>query len=267
MKLFKKIFCIALIAFSVCMLLLLLYAGCYYLKYQETDKYKDYEIIDKHLTWTKSSGPYWNTYKDKIDTTGPLLHEHYTYKKISGESEENLIGAWYMFDLMEIIFSDTKHQGTCVLVNPEYELDVWNDWTVNKIEVYEIVEIKYDRDSETRYDPAQTQINVICQTEDSDMFSEFKGIIMTDQEKSHYSPYGEPKSYYLRVSFDESDAIVWDAQLYVYLNERGGVADVYMDNAQFIIKDGEECPEKIIKIPNSSKLFELIAGAFPRQSK
>ncbi len=227
MKKFKKAFKILGIIAVVLAVVFISSSLTYILLFEHaTVQYANYEIIDRNLTWKKSGGVYWGSYKIGYGIEeGRASYVHrYLYKKIRGESTDEFIGAWAYCSSTGIFPS--RYEFPIVLVNPNCEIDVWSDWNVDKIEIYKPVKYFYLAKSRVgsngvRYDPEDTVVEIIESTDDKAIISELVDMRINNKSESlkiTQSPH-KKYEYYIRLNFEESESIVWEAQIGTYLDK------------------------------------------------
>ena len=223
----------------------------------ETDKYADYEIIDYNLTWTDTS---WNlgSFVEENDD----MQIKYKYKKIAGEDTDEFIGAWRRPDEL---FSEGSN---VVLVSPDSELDIWEDWTVSKIELFFEDSHQSAGWALEEYKPEDVKRVTVADTREDEILNEFVEIVgnVLEQpkiEEGYLEQIPPPKGSIkktrncgIRVHFEESDHIVWDAIIRVYASDDDTI--MYIER---IFLDSEGI--FVTEIPQNSRLYDfLMQGMF-----
>ncbi len=205
----KIIFVVAAIIFALIVVFVAVAAFYILLSGHTTTRYVDYKIVEKNLIWKNPDGLECGQYKVEFNSEkgAEISRIKYLYKKISGESNEKFIGAW-------ISLGDDWHYPysfPTVLVHPNNEFDLWRDWHISKIEIYK------NLDKTTSY-PNDKAIRVVASSKDETIISE---LIERRLENNQGMPTITPNmpnitKYYVRLSFDESDSIVWATRIDTY---------------------------------------------------
>ncbi len=230
MKKIKKSLIIGAISVSAVLLGLIIWgmvALCNQIEFwtRESDQsevdepYKNYQCADPNLVWINSDEPYLNTYSRiiKIGNSASYIHRN-TYKKISGEDEDKVIGS--LFNCHWIgFFGGSDEYAIQVLFAPDEEVDVWQDWHVSKIEIISVSGYKEmdERDRpyyyrSQKFDISQPIFDVIATTTSDELISELHQSIEILDESPSNRQFVNTK-YKIRVSFEESESIVWEADI------------------------------------------------------
>ena len=220
----------------------------------ETDAYADYTIADANLTWKKTDrtlGKYIS------DEDGVSVNYH--YKKIKGEDEDQILGAWRRSDEL---FSYGRN---LVLLAPNKDLDVFGDWKIRELELFLVDSESDEWDREyTEHEPSDIKRISVAKTQNADAISDILKIIGTadkmpklSEDYSHELPPAQdgvsrPAYCGIRVHFEESDGIVWEAEMSVYYS--GNDRRIFLN----ILSVDSAKSEKFIEIPKDGALFSFI---------
>ena len=184
----------------------------------DAEKYRSYVCYDYHLTCFDVSGK-----SNTIDYVykfydSEAISERVSFQKIDGESDDQFVYA----TAHAIAFGPL---GRLVMQNPDNYIDVWNDWTIEKIELFYIDYSQEIKESETAKIPSA----IAASTQSANVIAEIKEIVLSETSNEKFElPEGyinarqqsdSPYVFYIRVHFNESDNIIWDTKLYVYYSE------------------------------------------------
>jgi hypothetical protein len=230
-------------------------------KYGSTNEFDNYRIIDGNLSW-KETDRIIGTDTD-YSTSPNMFH---TYKRIKGEDPERFVGA-YRYN--GIIFK--THEFHVVLVSPEYRFDLWKDWTVSGVELLYVDEKTNDNN-----DPSDYRRVTIFNSSDGKVFDDLTTIIKNNikaeapitlnAEKPRLKDTGKKVyNYGIRVHFDESDSIIWDAELHIYSSGEHKEAYIdYGEDKRFfleVVRPYAINGNYLLEIPEDSELYKLIREA------
>ena len=193
----------------------------------DPNKYVNYVCHDYHLTCL-------DTYKKSARTsiTRGNVNYYVSFKKPVGESDEQFVcGTVSTF----LGFSSNKR----IFQPAEDYIEVYRDWTIKKIELF----IQYfdDDDVFDNDEFAEVPSKVLSFTTDTTVFNELTDFV-TNPEYSKHHKYQEgvrieklhdyEYRLYIRVHFNESDTIVWDAQVYSYIFPQAEQRRITIDKGQ-----------------------------------
>ena len=244
----KKLKIIGIVLLIIVILAVITSVLYWFLSHHETEKYKDYTVIDANLTW-RYALPSWGRYNADIyepDNAHPYTHVHH-YKKLLGESDGKFIGA----HIQCIAFPWNRYEENWVLINPDYKLDIWRDWHVNEIEIYEKI---YNSKN------GEYTKKIIASTKDKDAIFEFveKRIDNAHVDTAPLSGEFADKSYGIRLSFEESNNIVWDAGISFY---EDGSLSIYCDSRHIREHDEDFAKIESVVIFPGTPLYDFIMEA------
>lgn len=222
----KRAMVLCFLAFS-----LLLLSSCDNCENIDAEKYRSYICYDARLTCLKAG------YSSKRTEVSFLNGSEYStrrmsFKKINGESDDQFVYA----TIYPMILGASEK---AVMQNPDNYIDVWKEWTVEKIEVFYRSTYK-PKKTETAIIPTK----IVSSTQSADAIAELTEIVVSEKSSGKIEiPKGyisedyredvEPHYYfYIRVHFNESDNIIWDARLYGYYSEELQDRIIVMDNAK-----------------------------------
>ena len=249
----KKIIAfIILIGALVAILATVLYFTLVYVP--QTDAYADYTVADPNLTWEKTGR---TLGKYTVQEDGVSVN--YNYKKINGEDEKQIVGAWRR---SEALFSYGKN---LVLISPDKSLDVFADWKISEIELFLVDSESDEWDREyTEHEPSDIKRISVAKTQDAGAVEGFLSIIgnademprLADEYSSELPPArdGASRPAYcgIRIHFEESDGIVWESEMSIYYS--GKDRRIFLN----ILSVDSPKSEKVIEIPRDGELFSFI---------
>ena len=196
----------------------------------DAEKYRSYVCYDGRLTCLKVGLSSNSINVTNIDGSREETLK-ISYRKIRGESDEQFIYA----NVFRFLDGNYK----AVMQNPDNYIDVWNEWTVEKIDVF----------YQSSYEPkksktARIPTKIVSSTQSADAIAELTEIVVSEKSSGKIEiPKGyisedyrkdvEPHYYfYIRVHFNESDNIIWDARIEVYYSEELQDRIIVMDNTK-----------------------------------
>ena len=221
----KRAMVLCFLAFS-----LLLLRSCGNCGNIDAEKYRSYVCYDGRLTCLKVG-----SFFDSINVTnidGSIEETlKISYRKIRGESDEQFIYA----NVFRFLDGNYK----AVMQNPDNHIDVWKDWTVEKIEVF----------YQSSYEPkksktARIPTKIVSSTQSADAIAELTEIVVSEKSSGKIEiPKGYKNEdyredveqhyyFYIRVHFNESDNIIWDTRIEVYYSEELQDRIIVMDNTK-----------------------------------
>lgn len=197
----------------------------------DPQKYTSYCCYDYHLKCLAIEGKKAKTeISHSDDSTGVEYTQNAWMQKIVGESDD-------MFIYAEVIPSlSLGSSDKIIMQNPNHYVDVWNDWTVEKIELYYI-----DGHNPIEQDkPANIPTAIIATTQEGECLSNIKKLVESSDEwakpnlpdgyvRENVDKNGTSYSYYIRVYFKESESIVWDSQVECYYSSENKDRIIYID--------------------------------------
>ncbi len=180
------------------------------------------------------------------------------------------------------IKNDPKHQFVCVrdtglhlgggfqhviFQDPTAPLDIWSEWTVRKIDLYS--------ETSNPSDDKREQENVLASTAEVSHLTAIKTWNLTNDTYaasqggiSIPSEYPHSETIYLRVYFNESKSIAWDAKVTVYSGEEASelliclwksltnaTVTEYLEGTQ----DAKQLP---VKLDSTDALYAWISETF-----
>ena len=171
------------------------------------------------------------SYQD--DFTGSVYTERAWIKKIADESDDMFIYAKVLPSL------PLGPSNNVVMQNPNNYVNVWTDWSVDKIELYYINgREQIEQQSKSAYVPTA----VIATTSENECILNIKKLV--DNASDEWEKLNIPEgyvwengdengvlwySYYIRVHFKESENIVWDALVESYYSSTDSDRIIYID--------------------------------------
>ena len=245
LKIFALLFCICIILCS-----------CFY---PDTDLYADYVCVDANLSWKKSKGDYFAEYSEN-EGSG---YYSYTYIAIKGESKDEFIGTW--------ISRPAQGGSIFVLTNPNLDLEIFKDWTVNKIQLYRI---KKSSNSRGTHNPSDIKKTILSTDDSNELIESFNYLIHNGQEFEipiiSADPYvttfpaadyiqKDIDNLHLRICFGESDNIVWDALIEMYVSKEDNSDVKLLIRRQYFSEENPNTKEnRYLEIPKDSELYDYI---------
>lgn len=181
-----------------------------------TDKYLSYVCYDKNLFCTKALPISGTAETTKNDGDVNNIKYSVKYRKISNVSDDLFICASF--------YPPIPLAGPEILIlqNPEYRFDVWNEWSINKIEIY-YSDISSSKQLWEEENPARTPTEIINAGFDIETINEFADFIknkadapiceIPDQSVIEKSDIRENCRLFLRVSYNECEAVIWDGEV------------------------------------------------------
>ena len=200
-------------------------------EFVNSEKYNSYICYDYHLKCLEAEGEKAEiefSYQD--DLTGVECTQRAWIQRIDGESDDMFIYAEVLPSLP--LGSSEK----IVMQNPNHYVDVWKDWSIEKIELYYIDGHKpVDQDK-----PANIPTAVIATTVKDHCLSNIKNLAETTNEgghrnipegyvREHIDENGSGYRYYIRVHFKESENIVWESPVESYYSSENKDRIMYID--------------------------------------
>ena len=198
----------------------------------DPEKYTSYICYDYHLKCLEPEGKAVKTefsYRD--DFTDIECTERAWIQKIANESDDMFIYARVLPSLL----LGTSHK--VVMQNPNNYVNVWTDWSVDKIELYYISLHK----PITQDKSANIPTAVIATTAKGERILDIKNLV--NNAPNEWEKYNIPKGYvrenvdengrehvyYLRVHFKESENIVWESQVESFYSSTDNNRIIYID--------------------------------------
>lgn len=206
------------------------------------EKYEDYEVYDYHLT-ALNTNP--NVSKGtKFEKDGDVFSIR--YRKITNQLDNRFVLAIKEGGF----FKDSIY---LIMQNPDNYVDVLQDWTIRKIEIYE-------------EDGSPSQLDVLATTYDASVFTELLDFIMEIDQKEEYIPqegfnaeYLNTNPLYVRVYFKECKDIAWESTITTYYSKQINARDILIDNGTEL--DGFTKIENYVLIDDYPLLYEWISTA------
>lgn len=214
----------------VCAILCGVLSGCGKAESIDPAKYDSYICYDYHLRCRKVEKEYADSTRTFLPEGYKLLPESYQkeetvkirYFRIQKESDEKFIFLW------PLSATGSRSGGfecsRAVFQNPDQYVDVCREWTVKKVELYYLDSRHFIHQKE----PCNTPNGIIETTKNADALREIKdALTCEDRYRNERHRFDGPKGfkdeglddhgagrlYYLRVSFNESDNIVWESEV------------------------------------------------------
>ena len=163
---------------------------------KNAEKYEKYKIYDYHLVCDDVKSGYSSAVdRDDIDTAGIKR-----YRKFKSVSSKQFIC------LEKSMLLDTSPE-KIVLQNPDNYVDVFNEWTVERIDFID------------------KKGNVIGTLTDQSVIENFKEFInseKTSQELTEPWSYHDVKNYRVRIYYEESENMQWETAIQHYTSYRYG---------------------------------------------
>ena len=199
-------------------LLALIFTGCNNEGALRANDYKNYKCYDVHLCCLDAYET--QVFLPRIEE-GEIRYS-VTYRKPVGVSDNQFICA----SVKEFL----SFPQIVIMQNPDNYVDVLQDWTIKKIELYYVSHSsdRIEGKSKPIYEedePALKPVKIIGTTTDIDVFNEFLEFVlnsnysmMNDRQNGFYdekknSEIDDNISIYIRVHFNEAENIVWDSRI------------------------------------------------------
>lgn len=235
--------------------LAILLSGCSANGAHEVDKYKDYKCFDYHLACL-------DAHEQKMNTTVEFDDIKYTiwYRKPVGESDEQFICASVK---QQHPLSSTE---IVIMQNPDEHIDVFSDWTIEKIELY-CIDLRSSKPLWDEEEPARTPAKVLNTNTDAVVLDEFINFLTSEAYTEKYILNENYKReipdddyvMYIRVHFNESENIVWDSLVNCYVSELTYARDIIIDKGR--CPEGIAAPSSLtVSIEDFSNLQKWISG-------
>lgn len=227
---------------------------------RETDAYVDYTCRDFHLVSLKNG----KRIGDKKIEIGNSTYEFY-YNLIPDISEEDFVAARKK---PLVHFPDEAYE---ILQSPENKIDVLNDWNIKEIQLY-----YFDwgdiRNHNKKDGPVENWvINVFASSSDELMIQQVldmslnkkieTGMSYKNDSKTYKNIIPEKKDVYMRILFEESEYIAWDAAIDIYQSKT--------DETQYVVTvyggcrtESNEDYRGYYMLDASSELYEMIINAY-----
>lgn len=196
-KTLKKCLIISAILLLSVIIVLLIFIKCALTpSVRNTEKYKNYQRYDYHLVCDEVKRGYSRTVnRDDIDTVG--IKRYRKFKSVSSNQ----------FICLEKSMLLDNSPEKIVLQNPDNYIDVFNEWTVKKIELI---------------DNKGNVINTLTEQDVIENFKEFINSEKTPQELIEPWSYINVKNYQVKIYYEESEYMQWEAALQHYTSYRYG---------------------------------------------
>ena len=226
----KKYICNVFLVILVFACIVSTFSGC---KKTSIDpqKYTSYRCYDYHLKCLKVEGKRARAeFSYRSDSTGVESTHRAWIQQIDGESEDMFI---YTEVLPPLPLGPSYK---IVMQNPNNYVDIWKEWSVEKIELYYIDDYKPIAQNK----PANIPTAVIATTSETGCLSDMKKLVDTSDErnkqnipdgyvKEGFDENGSGYNYYIRVYFKESENIVWDSCVEIYYSSENKDRIIYID--------------------------------------
>lgn len=195
-------------------------------KKEVPEEWKSYVCYDAHLVCLEYQKERIKPYVPDRESAPKYTNIIY-FRRIKGVSDEQFIYA----HRSDFPFASA---GDFVFQNPEQYVNVLEEWTVERIELRKV---KNSRDPE---------IYVIAVTDRADVATALKDFVRSaddapgysDERYHGYVEEGHPVfPWHIRAYFHESDAIAWDAQVWIYYLEEGEDRRIYIDGEREVAED------------------------------
>ena len=197
----------------------------------ETDKYDRYEC-DPHLIWEQDSR-YLRAYKKTEENEGIYKLE---YQKLKGVSTKKMVGV-----KCKNIGSIFESYGrSIVLVNKESGFSIWDDWTIDRISIYnDIRHIESSSDDELKSAIAKIINDYYCGINIGNSFENIKDTKTT---------------YELEISFNEEKTVVWKTEVVVKDSDRGRGVYIRLDKYESYTNVQSE----YITVPQGTVVYQYV---------
>ena len=171
------------------------------------EKYESYRLYEPHLNCLRLEDH--KTEEFKITYHSPDGEQKQTayvsFSEISEADNEQFVFA-YMRDVPLLMYGRGETNG--VLQNPDNYIDVFNDWTIDRIE---LLYCKNTSDESSK--------KTIIASEDENIIKDFKDCINSGKVEDDIKASNGYSSdmryyYYVRVYFKESDNIYWETRVF-----------------------------------------------------
>ncbi len=241
---------------SIIIVLSIVTTGCSFFE-KDPSKYTSYVCYETNLSCLLLSNEVGRTTitrlcEDGYEDTAPVV-----FQKISSVSDDQFIFAYTVIPM-------PGANNQVVMQNPNDYVDIWNDWTIKKIELcFLSYNTSDNRQIESNRLPNEIPTEVITSTTEQEIFSDFLGFI-EDRESTEGFKYPEGFSqdrvrgrFYIRVFFEESGNIIWLSNINSYYSAE--------EDKRIICLEGDTTPDgiaspqpKYINICNNDHLKEWI---------
>lgn len=233
----------------------ILLSGCSAKGAFEVDKYKDYKCFDYHLACL-------DAHEQKANTTVWFDDLKYSiwYRKPVGESDEQFICASVR---QEHPLSSTE---IVVMQNPNGHIDVFSEWTIEKIELY-CIDLRNSKPLWDEDEPAITPAKVLNTNTDAVVFDEFINFLTNEGYLDKYilndnfkrETPNDDYVMYIRVHFNESENIVWDSPVNSYVHKQTQARNIAIDKGR--CPEGIAAPSSLmVSIEDFPNLQKFVSG-------
>lgn len=222
-------------------------------------KYSSYRCYDYHLKSLKVSRGSAQTEISFVEEwSGVEQTKLANFRTIPGESDDMFVFALVMYPFVLDL------PDKVVMQNPNHYVDIWEAWTVEKIELY----YTGGKDPTKQDESANIPDAVISVTSETGCLSDIKQLVKSRDELVQADiPEGKgykyrwaDRAYWIRVHFKESKNIVWDARVEWYYSSE-------IEDTIICIDLGKEPQEistmnaKEVNISNYTGLFDWIVAS------
>ncbi len=232
---------------------------------KETEKYAEYRLYDPNLSYLSTSA----FFNGKVKEEGTLK---LTYYKTIKDADEVAFAAALWRDYTPL---DEVSLRRFVAQNPESYVCVIDDWTVKELQL--CLEEPEDRlqtgDGAKReasvYDNLPAKNGKAVVVKDVSSAEEFAKIRESQQTVPETYRQGsdplatgagkEAERLYLRVLFEESEGIVWEAEIFIRDTAQGRIIAAEMTYPA-ADGDGGEVPSRLVLIPEDSTLYREVSS-------
>ena len=230
--------------------------------YQDNDSYVDYVSKDPHLVCVKEGE---RAGMQIIEEDG--VDYRYYYKLIKDVSDDEFIATHKKARMFR------SEEYDIVLRSPDNDTNVLKDWKIKEIEVFYFDDNEvggvFQKKSATQ--KGDYIIHSIANTSDSAIIEELLDTLLNStpdmgfdmsEERENYKKVKMPSiDFYLRLHFEETKGLVWDASIEIYRNNT--------DNSKYEITlyyntygDETERESYEVQLDSSSELYQMIWEAY-----
>ena len=230
-------------------------------RHRDNDSYVDYVYKDPHLVCVKEGE---RAGMQIIEKDGPDYR--YYYNLIKDVSDDEFIAAYEQ----PIVFFPNGRD--IILQSPDSDTNVLKDWKIKEIDVFyfEYKEVDmFRQESATRR--GDYIVHSIARTSESAIIEELLDTLLNStpdmgfdmsEERENYKKVKMPSiDFYLRLHFEETKGLVWDASIEIYRNNT--------DNSKYEITlyyntygDETERESYEVQLDSSSELYQMIWEAY-----
>ena len=206
------------------------------------ERYEDYKVFNYHLSFLNA----YPTESDDIIVEINSQKYSVNYRRITSSLDNQFV--------LAKVRSMGLYPGApeyFIMQNPDNYIDVFQNWTISKIELYQKA-------------MSSIQSDLKMASYDAGVFAEFMDFVMDEVQKKKFVPQeGFQKEYsyieplFIRVYFNETKDIVWESTITTYYSKQLQTRDILMDKGTEL--NGFTKNEDYVLIENYPILHEWIS--------